>query len=111
MWAKARNLREVREINTDEIKLWLNSLRKEPEPEKQGRRKQAARLDQGAKAPQGVKHRELRHDHPRILRLAGGGEQAAGGLRPALRTTKIGNLDLKLPDPFRTRSERQGQAI
>ena len=43
MWAKARNLREVREINADEIKLWLNSLRKEPKPEKQGRRKQAAR--------------------------------------------------------------------
>ncbi len=49
MWAKARNLREVREINTDEIKLWLNSLRKEPEPEKQGRRKQAARLDRERK--------------------------------------------------------------
>jgi integrase len=28
MWAKARNLREVREINTDEIKVWLNSLRR-----------------------------------------------------------------------------------
>jgi integrase len=28
MWAKARNLREVREISTDEIKLWLNSLRR-----------------------------------------------------------------------------------
>jgi len=45
MWAKARNLREVLEIDADAIKLWLNSLRKEPKPEKQGRRKQAASRD------------------------------------------------------------------
>ena len=77
MWAKARNLRGMREIDADEIKLWLNSLRKEPKPEKQGRRKQAARHGRERKRLK-IKHRELRHDHPRILRLAGRGEQAAG---------------------------------
>ena len=36
----------------------------------------------GSGSASGVKHRELRHDHPRILRLAGGGEQAAGEPAP-----------------------------
>lgn len=42
-FASERHLREVREITADEIKSWLNSLRKEPKAGRGGKRKQSAK--------------------------------------------------------------------